>query len=155
MLSWNPRQSLLDYLASCFSRSRAEAEAGFVSTGLAARVAAYTGLTALIVFPRSALLGLAATAAWVVHVGPYLRRVWRTRKATPDRLPVRVLATAIVVVGADIGWLAGHPVGLLKGCWNSRVRTQDRHRGDPVRAFTAATPIAGPAAGRHRQARSS
>jgi glycosyltransferase involved in cell wall biosynthesis len=153
--SWNPRQSLAGYLSSCFRVSSAEAEAGFISNGLAARLAAYVGLAAFLACPRSTVLRFAATAAWIVHAGPYLRRVWRTRAGSPDRLPGRVVTTVAVVVGADAGWLAGYPTGLLKGLWHSRSRVHDRHRGDPADAVTPATsPIGHPPAGRHRRVNS-
>ena len=153
--SWNPRQSLAGYLSSCFRVSSAEAEAGFISNGLAARLAAYVGLAAFLACPRSTVLRFAATAAWIVHAGPYLRRVWRTRSGNPDRLPGRVLSTLAVVAGADAGWLAGYPAGLLKSLWHSRSRGHDRHRGDPGDAVSPATsPIGNPPAGRHRRVNS-
>ena len=152
MLSWNPRQSLVGYVSSCFRVSRAEAEAGFISNGLAARLAAYLGLAAFLACPRSTVLRYAATAAWIVHAGPYLRRVWRTRAGSPDRLPGRVVTTVAVVAGADAGWLAGHPAGLLKSLWHSRSRGHEGHHGDPAGVFSpAASPAGHPVAGRHRR----
>ena len=74
-------------------------------------------------FPRSTLLQVRRhRRLGRCTLGPYLRRVWRTRAGNPDRLPGRVLATVAVVVGADAGWLAGYPLGLLKGLWAASRR---------------------------------
>ncbi len=133
--SWNPGQSLTGYVAECFHTSCAEGAAGIVSGRLAVRLAAYlSGLLAVLVFRRSGLLRFVATGAWVAHLGPYLRRVWRTRQDSPDGLLVRLPATVAVVAGADVGWFAGYPVGLLRGCWNRQRRSPEEHVGEPAGA---------------------
>jgi len=147
--SWNPRQSLAGYVADCFRVSRAQGAAGFISSSLAARLLAYLcGLAALLVFRRSTLAKFAAAAAWGVHVGPYLRRVWRTRAGSPDGLAGRLWATLAVVIGADAGSFVGYPLGLLKARW---THGQDGYSVGTGAPGPATTPIDQPSPGRHRR----
>jgi glycosyltransferase involved in cell wall biosynthesis len=149
--SWNPRQSLVGYLQACFNVSRAEGAAGLIGSGPMLRLAAYgCGLVAVVLFPRSTPCKFAATAAWVAHLGPQPRRVWRSRSDSPDGLAVRALATLAIVLGADAAWFTGYPLGLLEG-WNSQAHAQERHRDDSgVPSGSAAASLSRPAAGRHR-----
>jgi glycosyltransferase involved in cell wall biosynthesis len=149
--SWNPRQSMAGYLKAGFSASRAEGAAGIIGRGPILRLVAYgCALAALALFPRSTLCKFAAVAAWVTHVGPQQRRVWRSRAGSPDGLPARVLATLAVVIGADAAWIAGYPLGLLEG-WNKQAHAQERHRDDSgVPSGSAAASLSRPAPGRHR-----
>ena len=94
----------------------------------------------------------AATAAWVAHVGPQQRRVWRSRAGSPDGLPARVLATLAVV--ARRRRRPGSP-GTRSACWRagtSRRTRQERHRGDSGDAIRLRRiVIEPPSAGRHRR----
>ena len=113
--SWNPRQSLRDYLADNFETSQAEGRATMDNGVVTRLLGAYLGAAiALLVFRRSSLVRVAACVALFGHVGPFLRRVWRTREGSPDRLGARLLATFAVVVVGDAAKVAGYPVGRIK-----------------------------------------
>ena len=106
--------------------SRAEGAAGIIGRGPILRLVAYgCALAALALFRRSTLCKFAAIAAWVTHVGPQQRRVWRSRAGSPDGLPARVLATLAVVLGADAAWIAGYPLA----CWRAGTGRRTRRNG--------------------------
>ena len=110
--SWNPRQSLPEYLTANFDVSRAEGRAT-VDNAVVVRltIASLGGALALLVFRHSPLVRVAAGIALFGHVGPFLRRVWRTREGSPDRLITRLLATCAVVVVGDAAKVIGYSVG--------------------------------------------
>ncbi len=116
--SWNPRQSLREYLAANFDASRAEGRAT-MDNGVVIRltIAYLGGALALLVFRHSPLVRVVAGTALFGHVGPFLRRVWRTREGSPDRLVTRLLATFAVVVVSDAARVTGYPVGRVKALW--------------------------------------
>jgi len=120
--SWNPRQSLRDYLTDTFDTSRAEGRATMNNGAVIRLAAAYLGgALALVVFRRSAPVRLAVGATLAARVGPFLRRVWRTRHGSPDRLDLRLLATLAVVMTGDAAKVAGYPVGRLSALWTDQA----------------------------------
>lgn len=114
--SWNPRQSLRQYLAANFDASKAEGRAR-MDMSLKLTIAYLGGALALLIFRHSQLLRVAAGIALFGHVGPFLRRVWRTREGSPDRLVARLLATFAVVVAGDAARVTGYPVGRVNAFW--------------------------------------
>lgn len=134
--SWNPRQSLRDYLAANFDASRAEGRAT-MDNGVVIRLAgAYLGgALSLLIFRHSNLVKFVAAVALFGHVGPFLRRVWRTREGSPDRLAPRLLATFAVVVAGDAAKVTGYPVGRMKALGPiRRWRDWPANKSDPSSA---------------------
>ena len=120
--SWNPRQTLLGYVAHTFDTSRAEGRATLDSDAAIRLLTTYLGgAAALLVFRRSVAVRIAAGALVAAHIGPFLRRVWRTREGSPDGLAPRLLATVAVVVGGDAAKVAGYPVGRVEALWTDQA----------------------------------
>ena len=142
--SWNPRQSLRDYLSDTFDTSRAEGRATMNDGAVIRLAAGYLGaLLSLLIFRRYRLVRLTLGAALAAHVGPYLRRVWRTRDGSPDRLALRLLATLAVVMTGDAGKVVGYPVGRLTALWRdravARLRPPGSYRAGPFVARSKET----------------
>ncbi len=120
--SWNPRQSLRAYVIDNFDTSRAEGRAGMDNGVVMRLLSAYLGgALTVVVFRRSRVVRVAACVALLGHVQPLLRRVWRTRQNSPDRLAPRLLATFAVVVVSDAAKAAGYLVGRVTALWTDQA----------------------------------
>ena len=120
--SWNPRQSLRAYLTENFDVSQAEGRATMDNGDVTRLLGAYLGgAVALVTFRHSNAVRIAAAVALAARVRPFLRRMWRTREGSPDRLAPRLVATVAVVMVGDAARMVGYPVGRLRAFFTNRA----------------------------------